>query len=103
MKIRKNDKVIIDIGKDRGKTGNVEHIFAKEGKVLVAGLNLYKRHTKPRSEGDHKTGGIISVPRPIGISKVSLICPKCSQPTRVGYQLTGKDKFRICRKCDKVI
>jgi len=101
MKIKKGDKVKILIGKDRGREGTVEVVLAKEKKVLVAGLNIYKKHTKPTKEGEK--GGIIEKSRPIDIAKVALICPKCQQPTRVGYQVTGGEKQRICKKCKAII
>jgi len=101
MKIKKGDKILITRGKDRGKNGNVEKIFPKEGRVLIPGLNLFKKHLKPQGEG--KPGGIIEISRPIDVSNVVLICPKCNQPTRVGYQLLGKEKLRICKKCQSPI
>ena len=88
-------------GKDRGKQGAVEKVFAQTGKVAVAGVNVYKRHTKPRSEG--QKGGIVEFVRPIGVANVALVCPKCKQITRVGYKLTAKEKVRICRKCEQEI
>jgi len=91
MKIKKGDKVKILQGKDSGKTGNIERVFGKEGKVLIGGLNLYKKHMKPRGEGQNSQGGIVSLGRPILVSKVSLICPKCSKQTRVKYQKVGED------------
>lgn len=101
MKIKKGDKVKMLSGKDKGKTGLVERVFIKQDKVLVAGLNLYKKHQKPRGEG--KPGGIISLARPVDVCRVSLLCPKCGKVTRVGYQMTGKEKFRICKKCKEKI
>lgn len=101
MKIKKGDKVQILQGKDHGKTGNVDLVFAKTGKVLVNGLNLVKKHTKPRGEG--QTGGIIDKSVPLLASKVALICPKCSKKTRVGYRTVGGEKKRICLKCQSEI
>ena len=97
MKIKKGDKVKILRGKDRGRTGTVEVVFSKSGEVLVAGLNIFKKHAKPRKEGDK--GGIIDKSRPLGIAKIALVCPKCSQQTRLGFQLAGGQKIRICKKC----
>jgi large subunit ribosomal protein L24 len=99
MKIKKNDKVKILQGKDSGKTGNVDRVFEKQGKVLVGGLNLYKKHLKPRGEGQKSQGGIVDLGRPILVSKVSLICPKCGKETRVKYQKEGEGKIRVCSKC----
>lgn len=97
MKIKKGDKVIILSGKDAGKTGKVESVFGKKDKILVGGINIFKKHQKPRGEG--RPGGIISIPRPITASKVAIICPKCNQTTRIGYQINGEEKVRICKKC----
>jgi large subunit ribosomal protein L24 len=97
MKIKKGDKVKILLGKDRGKTGTVDQVFQKEGLVLVAGLNLYKKHTKPRGEKDK--GGIISQSRPLLAAKVALICPKCAKITRPAYQKAADGKVRVCRVC----
>lgn len=101
MKIKKGDKVKILAGKDKGRTGTVEIALEKSGQVLVAGLNIFKKHTKPRKEGEK--GGIVDKSRPIKSSKVILICPKCGKTTRVGYQAPNKkdkrEKRRICQKC----
>lgn len=101
MKIKKGDKVKILRGKDKNRIGTVEVVLEKENKVLVSGVNVYKKHTKPRREGEK--GGIIEKSRPLDVSKVALICPKCNQPTRVGYQITGNEKLRICKKCQAQI
>lgn len=97
MKIKKGDKIKILLGKDAGQVGKVDRVFAKKGEVLVGGLNLYKRHQKPAGEG--KPGGIVSLSRPLSVSEVALICTKCGSVTRVGYQIAGKEKVRICKKC----
>jgi len=97
MKIKKGDKVKILIGKDSGQAGIVEKVSIKERTVLVGGLNVYKKHQKPKGQGQQ--GGIVSLSRPIGISKVAIICPKCSKISRIGYQVTGTEKIRICKKC----
>lgn len=102
MKLKKGDKVKIIAGKDRGKQGTIEKLFPKKRKVLVPGLNIYKKHLKKRKEG--QAGGIVDVVRPLPISNIALICPKCSKTTKVGYRInkTG-EKTRICRKCQEVI
>jgi len=100
MKIRKNDIVKIISGKDKGKTGKVLKAFPKENKILVEGLNLFKKHVKPKREG--QKGEIILVPKPFSASKAMIICPTCQKPTRIGYQFEDdkkKRKFRICKKC----
>ena len=101
MKLKKGDKVKIMIGKDRGKQASVERVFLSEGKVLLPGVNMYKRHLK--SQGQGKPGGIMDLNRPMDVSKVSLICPKCKVITRVGYQFINDKKIRICRKCTEEI
>lgn len=101
MKIRKGDTVLITAGKDKGKKGKVERVYPDEQMVLVPGLNLFKRHLKKRTEG--QKGGIVTFSRPINMANVAIICPKCSKPTRVGFQLSGDDKIRICRKCQQPI
>lgn len=100
MKIKKGDQVKILLGKDRGKTGSVEYVKGKEGKVFVSGANLYKRHVR-KMQGVE--GGIIDLPKPMDLSNVGLICPSCKKVTRVGYEVTKAGKIRICRKCRKEI
>jgi len=100
MKIKKEDNVIILTGKDKGKEGKVEHVFSRINKVLVSGVNIYKKHVKGR---DGQKGGIYDVARPLDVSKIALVCPKCKKPTRVGYKLIAGEKTRICRKCGREI
>lgn len=101
MKFKKSDEVIVTTGKDKGKKGKIEKIFASEHKVLLPGLNLFKRHLKKRD--DKNPGGIIEFPRPFSVSKVALVCPKCGKPTRIGLKFQGDKKVRVCRKCDSII
>ena len=101
MKIKKGDKIKIIAGKDRGREGVVEKVIPKGRKVVVAGGNLYRKHVKPRREGEK--GGVIEITRPLDIAKVALICPQCKKATRVGYKMQGKEKFRVCRKCGEKI
>ena len=102
MRIKKGDTVKIKVGKDKGKTGKVEKALPKKNKVLVEGINVYKKHLKPRGEG--KPGGIIEINKPLSVSNVMLVCPKCQKPTRVGYQLDKQgNKYRFCKKCKSQI
>ncbi len=101
MKIKKGDKVKILIGKDKGKTGEIERIFLKVDSVLVPGVNEFKRHIKSRAK--NQKSEIITITKPIPAANVALVCPKCKKPTRIGYKITGGKKVRICRKCKKVI
>jgi len=102
MKIHKGDTVLITSGKDRGRKGKVLETFPKERKIFVEGINLMKKHQRPRKAGEK--GQIIQLPKPIDVSNAKLICPKCGKPTRVGYKLTeDKKKYRICKKCGQEI
>ena len=101
MKIRKGDTVIVTAGKDKGKQGKVEKVFASQENVVVTGVNQYKRHAKKR---DEKTpGGIIDIIKPLPVANVALVCPKCKKPTRIGFIVTKGEKHRICKKCDQMI
>ncbi len=101
MKIKKGDLVQMIVGKDRGKQGKVIKAIPKERKVVVEGLNLVKKHQRPRREG--QKGQIVLIPRAVDVSNVMLICPHCKRPTRVGYQGRRPHKVRICKKCKSVI
>lgn len=103
LKIRKGDQVKVLQGKDRGKTGEVIRAMPDKNKVIVAGVNVAKKHQRAgqRRSGDTSQidqGGIIDKDMPIPVSNVALMCPKCG-PTRVGYNTEGDVKVRICRKC----
>lgn len=101
MKIKKGDQVIVITGRDKGKTGEVTKAMPKENKVLVSGINLAKRHTKPTQEN---AGGIISKEMPIHVSNVALIDPKSGKATRIGFKVE-KDgtKVRVAKKSGEVI
>jgi large subunit ribosomal protein L24 len=101
MKLKKGDEVQIKIGKDKGKKGKITSVFLKEKKVLVDGVNLFKRHLKARSQ--QQPAEIITISKPLHASLVVLICPKCKKPTRVGFEIDKETKNRICRMCKKVI
>lgn len=101
MKIKKNDKVTIQTGKDRGKSGVVEKVYPKQNSILITGLNLYKKHVR-KSEQMPK-GGIVEVARPLDIAKVGLVCPHCKMIVRIGYQIESGKKSRICKKCKSII
>lgn len=93
---------MVIIGKDKGRKGKIERVFPKKGKVLIPGINVFKKHAKPR--GKDKTGGIIDKVLPLPIANVALVCPKCGKPTRVGYQIDkGGTKLRICQKCQALV
>ncbi len=97
MKIRKDDIVLIISGNERGKKGKVLRAFPKENKVLVEGVNLIKKHQKPKKAGEK--GQIITMPSSTDASNVKLICSKCGKASRTGYKIEGEKKYRICKKC----
>lgn len=101
MKIKKGDTISIISGKDRAKTGKVISAFPKEGKITVENINLKKKHAKPKKQGEK--GQVIEIPAPFSISNAQLICPKCGKPTRVGYKIIEKKKYRACKKCEQEI
>jgi large subunit ribosomal protein L24 len=97
MKIRKGDMVQIMVGKDRFKKGKIINVNNKDGKVLVEGLNLYKKNRKPTKQGEK--GQIISIARPLPSANIQLFCKGCDKPTRVGFKFEGQSKIRFCKKC----
>ena len=97
MKIKKGDNVKVLSGNDKGKTGEVLEVIPKTQKVIVKGVNIRKKHVKPRKQGEE--GGIIPVECSIHSSKVNVVCPKCGKPTRIGYLVEGDTKVRVCKKC----
>lgn len=101
MKLKKGDSITVIRGKDSGKKGTVEKLFAKEGKVLVEGVNQYKRHVKARMQGQKSE--IITLTKPLPLANVQLVCPKCKKLTRVGYKMLKDEKVRVCRKCNAEI
>lgn len=101
MKLKKGDKVKITIGKDKGKTGVVEKVYKNASKVVVTGMNLYKKHVKKNEKMPQ--GGIVDIPRAIDVSKLVFICPKCGKMAKIGFKIEKNKKYRICRKCDNKI
>lgn len=101
MKYKKGDAIVVTIGKDKGHKGKIDRVLPREAKVVVTGVNVFKRHTKRRD--DKNPGGIIDILKPIDVAKIALVCPSCSKPTRVGYLVTKNEKVRVCRKCGKKI
>ncbi len=97
MRIKKGDTVQVLSGNDKGKTGEVLEVMPKLQKVIVKGVNVRKKHVKPRKQGEE--GGIIPVECSIHSSKVNVVCPKCNKATRLGVIKEGKNKIRVCKKC----
>jgi large subunit ribosomal protein L24 len=110
QRIKKEDNVLVTKGKDRGRTGAVRKVLppgrktdkfgrARPGRVIVTGINIVKRHMRPR--GPQQPGGIIERESPIVWSNVALICVTCQKPARVGFRTAGEDKkVRYCKRCD---
>jgi large subunit ribosomal protein L24 len=100
--LRKGDEVLVLSGKDKGRRGKIQRVLAKEGTVIVEGVNLAKKHARPTRENPQ--GGVIDKAMPLPASKVMLVCPACSQPARINRERTA-DGFpvRICKKCGKSI
>jgi len=101
MKLKKGDNVKIVLGKDKGKEGKIEKVLGKIGKVLVTGINQYKRHLKSRSQ--RQPSEIVTITKPLPLGNVALICPHCKVQTRIGFRIEKNDKIRVCAKCDKKV
>ena len=97
MKVKKGDTVQVLSGNDKGKKGEVLEVMPKDSKVVVKGVNVRKKHIKPRKQGEE--GGIIPVECAIPASKVNVVCPKCGKTTKVGYSEEKGEKIRVCKKC----
>ena len=97
MRIKKGDTVQVLSGNDKDKKGEVLEVIPKDSKVVVKGVNVRKKHIKPRKQGDE--GGILSIECAIDSSKVNVVCPKCGKSTRVEYKIEDDKKVRICKKC----
>jgi len=103
VNIRKNDNVLVLAGRDRGKRGRVLRVIPARRRVVVEGVNFIKRHTRPNPQKNIK-GGIVEREAPLAASNVQLVCPECSNPTRVGRRrLDNGMSVRICRKCKGVV
>jgi len=99
LKLKVGDKVRITSGKDKGREGVIEQII--KGKMFVIpGVNVYKKHVKG---APGRKGGIYDIPRPLGASKISLICPNCQKTVRVGFKTIGGSKVRVCKNCGREV
>lgn len=101
MKIRKNDKVIVLAGKDKGKEGKVLNAFHDLDMVIVEGVNIAKKHMKSRKQD--KPGEVIDKAMPVHVSNVALIDPKTKKPTRIGYQMKDGKKVRVTKKSGEIV
>lgn len=97
MKIKKGDNVMVIAGKNRGESGKVFRALPKTDQVVVDGLNIRKRHVRPRRAG--QKGEVVQKFAPMHVSNVKIICGACGKPVRVGYKVTETTKVRVCKKC----
>ena len=101
LKVKKGDTVQVLSGNDKTKMGEVLQVIPKTEKIIVKGVNIRKKHVKPRKQGEES--GIIPVECPIHMSKVNVVCPKCGKATRVGFKVEKDEKVRVCKKCGEII
>ena len=97
MRLRKGDTVKVLSGVDKGKTGEILEVMPKTNKIVVKGVNIRKKHVKPRKQGEE--GGIIPVECAIHSAKVNIVCPKCKAATKIGFITEKGEKVRVCKKC----
>ena len=97
MRIKKGDTVQVLSGNDKGKKGEVLEVMPKDSKIVVKGVNVRKKHIKPRRQGEE--GGIIPVECAIDSSTVNVVCSKCGKATKFGYSEEKGEKVRVCKKC----
>jgi large subunit ribosomal protein L24 len=97
-KIKKDDKVIVVVGKEKGKIGTVLKVDSEKGRMIVEKVNMVKKHARPSKQTAQ--GGIIEKEAPLNISNVMIVCNKCTEPTRIGTRkLEDGSKMRVCKKC----
>lgn len=97
MRIKKGDTVEVLSGNDKGKQSEVLEVIPKKDKIVVKGVNIRKKHIKPRKQGEE--GGIIPSEAAIYSSKVNVVCPKCKKATKIGFTMEKDEKVRVCKKC----
>lgn len=102
VRIRKGDEVQVIAGKDRGKRGTVQEVMTTDRRVVVAGVNIAKRHRKANPQRNIK-GGIVEQPAAMDLAKVMLVCPHCGKTTRAAHKTEDGDKSRVCRNCGEAI
>ena len=101
MELKKNDQVLVIRGKDKGKKGKILRVLPDLGKIVVEGIAIAKKHSKPTGK---TPGGIIEKPMAIFASRVMLVCSRCSKPTRISKKATGEGKMvRVCQECKEIM
>jgi len=101
MNLKTGDNVLVISGKDRGRKGKITKTLPKEGRIVVEGMNIHKKHTRPKRQG--QKGETVEIASPFDASNLKLVCTKCSKAVRVGHKLTSGTKYRICKKCGEEI
>jgi len=102
MKLKKGDKIFVVSGKDKGKTGKITKSLPAFDKIVVEGINIRKKHTRPKKEG--QKGQVIQMSVPIAVSNVRIICEKCGKAVRIGYKILKEGKkVRTCKKCQEEV
>lgn len=101
MNIKKGDNVKVITGKDRDKTGTVLRVLPDANRLVVEGINMFKKRSKPKKQGEK--GETVLVPRSMNASNVMLVCKNCKKATRIGHRIEGKTKVRFCKKCSATI
>ena len=99
QKIKREDTVFVTKGKERGRTGQVRKVIPKDERLIVTGINMVKRHMRPR--GPQHPGGIIEREAPISWANVAVLCASCDKPARVGFRVQADGrKVRFCKRCN---
>ncbi|MBI2013777.1 MAG: 50S ribosomal protein L24 [Candidatus Colwellbacteria bacterium] len=101
MRILKGDKVMVMTGKEKGKTAKVLSVQMKAEKLILEGLNLYKKSVRPKKQGEK--GQIVSMPKAMPASNVQIICGSCNKPVKIGIKIGDKNKIRYCKKCNATL
>ena len=107
LQVKTGDTVVVISGVDKGKSGKIKQSFPKDGKIIVDGVAMVKKHQKPRGQG--MPGGIIDKEAPIDASNVMIVCPKCGKPAKMGHKFVdgegkaSRRKVRVCKECNATI
>jgi large subunit ribosomal protein L24 len=101
LNIKKGDTVKVLSGKEKGKSGKVLEVIPKKARLVIEGLNIHVRFSRPKRQGEK--GQRLELPAAMDISKVMLVCPHCGRTTRVAHELTSTGNFRKCKHCGKLI
>jgi len=100
-KFKKGDNVVVQTGKDKNKSGQISSIETKSGKAIVAGINIYKKSTKPSKK--YPQGGIMEISKPIDLSNLLVICPNCKKTSRIKIKNSSDANTRVCNKCSEAL